>query len=185
MARRRLARSFFRGHYWSAVRNTGRSTPDPREGMAQVIRYRPGGGHVRRLRSLAVGVGILLSTQACGSTAPGASSAASAGGSAVGSAVQSAAPASQASQAAASSSAPSAAAQAVTLTLLEHQKPRCDVLTKVLPGFESAMATAGKNVKVNLTCDVVEDEAFRQKVTLAYQGDTPPDVTSYGGSWVP
>jgi len=47
------------------------------------------------------------------------------------------------------------------------------------------MTAAGKSVKVNLTCDVVEDEAFRQKVTLAYQGDTPPDVTSYGGSWVP
>ena len=101
------------------------------------------------------------------------------------------APASQAaaSQAAAgsqaASQAPASPAAPVTLTLWEHQKPRCDVLSKVIPDFQNAEKAAGKNVTVNLVCDVVEDEAFRQKVTLAYQGDTPPDVTSYPGAWVP
>ena len=41
------------------------------------------------------------------------------------------------------------------------------------------------NVKVNLTGDVVEDEQFRQNVTILYQGDNPPDITSYPGAWVP
>ena len=47
------------------------------------------------------------------------------------------------------------------------------------------MAKDGLNVKVKLTGDVVEDEQFRQNVTLLYQGDNPPDVTSYPGAWVP
>jgi multiple sugar transport system substrate-binding protein len=47
------------------------------------------------------------------------------------------------------------------------------------------MTAAGKSIKVNLVCDVVEDTAFQQKVTLLYQGDSPPDLTSYPGSWTP
>jgi multiple sugar transport system substrate-binding protein len=127
-----------------------------------------------RSRSLAALVAVVaIVAQACGSTAsPSPAAVAS---------QPAAAPASAPASAAAAPS----AAEAVTLTLLEHQKPRCDVLTKVLPGFESAETAAGKNVKVNLVCDVVEDEAFRQKITLDYQGDSPPDVTSYPGAWVP
>jgi multiple sugar transport system substrate-binding protein len=121
---------------------------------------------VRRSRSLAVLIGLVLVVQACASSASS----------------PSAAPATTAPSEAPAASTPP---EAVTLTLLEHQKPRCDVLTKILPTFEAAMVTAGKNIKVDLVCDVVEDEAFRQKITLDYQGDTPPDVTSYPGAWVP
>ena len=71
------------------------------------------------------------------------------------------------------------------LTLLEHQKPRQEVLAKILPICEDDLAKSGMNVKVNLTGDVVEDEQFRQNVTILYQGDNPPDITSYPGAWVP
>ena len=81
--------------------------------------------------------------------------------------------------------APSVAAAPVTLTLLEHQKPRMDVLAKIIPTCETSLAAQGLNVKVNVTGDVVEDEQFRSNVTIQYQGDTPPDVTSYPGAWVP
>ena len=83
------------------------------------------------------------------------------------------------------SAAPSTAAEAVELTLLEHQKPRLDVLAKILPMCEASLAEQGLNVKVNLTGEVTEDEQFRQNVTILYQGDNPPDITSYPGSWVP
>ena len=59
------------------------------------------------------------------------------------------------------------------------------MLAKIIPMCESSLAAAGMNVKVNLTGDVVEDEQFRQNVTILYQGDNPPDVTSYPGAWVP
>ena len=75
--------------------------------------------------------------------------------------------------------------EAVELTLLEHQKPRLDVLAKIIPMCEASLAEQGMNVKVNVTGDVVEDEQFRQTVTILYQGDSPPDITSYPGAWVP
>ena len=85
---------------------------------------------------------------------------------------------------AAATASPSAAAP-VELTLLEHQKPRQDVLAKILPMCEASLAKDGLNVKVKMTGDVVEDEQFRQNVTILYQGDSPPDITSYPGAWVP
>ena len=132
---------------------------------------------MRTSRPIALLFGVLFAVGACASSsttpAPATQPAASQPAASQPAASQ------PASQAAASLSAP------VALTLWEHQKPRCDVLTKVLPDFEAAEKAAGKDVTVNLVCDVIEDEAFRQKVTLAYQGDTPPDVTSYPGAWVP
>lgn len=88
------------------------------------------------------------------------------------------------SSAAVATAAPSAA-PTVELTLLEHQKPRQEILAKILPMCEASMAADGMNVKVAMTGDVVEDEQFRQNVTILYQGDNPPDVTSYPGAWVP
>jgi multiple sugar transport system substrate-binding protein len=85
---------------------------------------------------------------------------------------------------AAATASPSAAAP-VELTLLEHQKPRQEVLAKILPMCEASLAKDGMNVKVTMTGDVVEDEQFRQNVTILYQGDNPPDITSYPGAWVP
>ncbi len=116
---------------------------------------------------LAAAFGLAVVFQAC---SPGASPAPSTGATAT------APPASAGS--------PSAAAL-VELTLLEHQKPRLDALAKIIPMCETSLASAGLNVKVNITGDVVEDEQFRSNVTIQYQGDNPPDVTSYGGAWVP
>ncbi len=127
---------------------------------------------MRRSRAITAVFGLALIFQACSSTA--ATPAASTGGST---------PA--ASVAAPSVAAPSVAAAPVELTLLEHQKPRLDVLAKIIPMCEASLAQQGINVKVNLTGNVVEDEAFRQTVTTLYQGDNPPDITSYPGAWVP
>ncbi len=127
---------------------------------------------MRRSRAITAAFGLALIFQACSSTAS--TPAASTGGST---------PA--ASVAAPSVAAPSVAAAPVELTLLEHQKPRLDVLAKIIPMCEASLAQEGINVKVNLTGNVVEDEAFRQTVTTLYQGDSPPDITSYPGAWVP
>ena len=122
---------------------------------------------MRRSRALTAAFGLALVVQAC---SPGATTAPSSGGT---------------SAPSVAASAPASAAAAVELTLLEHQKPRQDVLAKILPICEASLAKDGLNVKVNLTGDVVEDEQFRQNVTILYQGDNPPDITSYPGAWVP
>ena len=124
---------------------------------------------MRRSRAVTAALGLALIIQACspGTASPSASNA----------------PSAEAPSAPAASA--SAAAAPVELTLLEHQKPRQEVLAKIIPMCESSLAAAGMNVKVNLTGDVVEDEQFRQNVTILYQGDNPPDVTSYPGAWVP
>ena len=126
---------------------------------------------MRRSRAITAAFGLLFIVQAC---SPGAASPAPSSGGTT-----------PAPSVAAPSTAPSAAAEAVELTLLEHQKPRQEVLAKIIPMCEAALATDGMNVKVNLTGNVVEDEQFRQNVTILYQGDNPPDVTSYPGAWVP
>ena len=124
---------------------------------------------MRRSRALAAVLGLVFIVQACNSTAsPAPASVTASAGSA----------------ATPSTAAPSAAEQ-VTLTLLEHQKPRLDVLAKVVPMCETTLASQGFNVKVNVTGSVVEDEQFRSNVTVLYQGDSPPDITSYPGAWVP
>lgn len=122
---------------------------------------------MRRSRAISAAFGLALIVQACspGATTP--------------------APTAAGTATAPSVAPPSVAAAPVELTLLEHQKPRQDVLAKILPMCEASMAKDGLNVKVNLTGDVVEDEQFRQNVTILYQGDNPPDITSYPGAWVP
>jgi multiple sugar transport system substrate-binding protein len=119
-----------------------------------------------RSRSLALLFGAVLVIQACTTAAsptPPASAPASA-------------------QASASSS----AAGAVELTVLEHQDLRVKAMKAIIPGFEAAMKAAGKNVTVNLVdANVANDDEFKQKVTVQFQGDAPADVTSYPGSWVP
>lgn len=79
----------------------------------------------------------------------------------------------------------SAAPVPVTLTVLEHQQLRADVLKKLLPQFEAAMAAQGKNIKVNLVENILPDDQFKTKLTLDYSTGNAPDVTSYPGSWTP
>ena len=98
---------------------------------------------MRKSRAVTAVFGLALVIQACSPSA--ASPAATTGAST--------AAATPAASAAAPSAAPSTAAEAVELTLLEHQKPRLDVLAKILPMCEASLAEQGLNVKVNLTGD--------------------------------
>jgi multiple sugar transport system substrate-binding protein len=121
---------------------------------------------VRRPRAISAAFSLAMVVQAC---APG----------------QAPAPSQGTATTAPSVGAPSLAAQPIPLTLLEHQTPRVEVLAKILPMCEAAMAKEGMNVKVAVSGASVEDEQFRSNVTVLYQGDSPPDVTSYPGAWVP
>jgi multiple sugar transport system substrate-binding protein len=70
----------------------------------------------------------------------------------------------------------------VELTLEDHQKPRVELLRKLLPKFEQDMAAKGKQVKVKLVEGPAEDDPFRSKLTLDYNSGNAPDVTSIGAA---
>jgi multiple sugar transport system substrate-binding protein len=70
----------------------------------------------------------------------------------------------------------------VELTLEDHQKPRVDLLRKLLPRFEQAMTAQGKQIKVKLVEGPAEDEPFKSKLTLDYNSGNAPDVTSIGAA---
>jgi multiple sugar transport system substrate-binding protein len=70
----------------------------------------------------------------------------------------------------------------VELTLQDHQKPRVELLRKLLPKFEQAMTTQGKQIKVKLVEGPAEDESFKSKLTLDYNSGNAPDVTSIGAA---
>ena len=124
---------------------------------------------MRRSSSLAVLVGVVLAIQACSSSATPTSPPASAG---------------------AASDAPSAgasmAAEPAVVTILEQQGPRRDVLNQIIPMFNAEMAAEGKNITAELVGQTVNDEElYQQNIVLGYQGDNPPDITSYRDSSVP
>jgi multiple sugar transport system substrate-binding protein len=70
----------------------------------------------------------------------------------------------------------------VELTLEDHQKPRVELLRKLLPKFEQAMTAQGKQIKVKLVEGPAEDGAFKSKLTLDYNSGNAPDVTSIGAA---
>jgi multiple sugar transport system substrate-binding protein len=70
----------------------------------------------------------------------------------------------------------------VELTLMDHQKPRVDLLRKLLPQFEQAMKAQGKQITVKLVEGPAEDGAFKSKLTLDYNSGNAPDVTSIGAA---
>lgn len=74
----------------------------------------------------------------------------------------------------------------VTITVLDSQAPRIEALNKIKPMCEAEMAKQGMNVTLNIVdAAVPDDKTFQSKLAILYQGDNPPDVTSYGGAWVP
>jgi multiple sugar transport system substrate-binding protein len=78
------------------------------------------------------------------------------------------------------------AADPVTVTILEHQQPRIDALNKIKPMCEADLAKQGMNVTLNIVdAQVADDSEFHTKLPILYQGDSPPDITSYPGAWVP
>jgi multiple sugar transport system substrate-binding protein len=70
----------------------------------------------------------------------------------------------------------------VELTLEDHQKPRVELVRKLLPKFEQEMAAKGKQIKVKLVEGPAEDEPFKSKLTLDYNSGNAPDVTSIGAA---
>jgi multiple sugar transport system substrate-binding protein len=70
----------------------------------------------------------------------------------------------------------------VELTLEDHQKPRVELLRKLLPTFEKEMAAKGKQITVKLIEGPAEDGAFKSKLTLDYNAGNAPDVTSIGAA---
>jgi len=70
----------------------------------------------------------------------------------------------------------------VELTLEDHQKPRVELLRKLLPKFEQEMAAKGRQITVKLIEGPAEDGAFKSKLTLDYNAGNAPDVTSIGAA---
>jgi multiple sugar transport system substrate-binding protein len=68
----------------------------------------------------------------------------------------------------------------VELTLLDHQKPRVDLMKKLLPKFEQAMAAQGKQITVKLLEGPAPDDQFTTKLTLDFNSGNAPDVSSFG-----
>lgn len=72
-----------------------------------------------------------------------------------------------------------------TITLLEYQQARADVVEDLIPEFESDMAEQGKDIEVELVTDILTDDQFRTKITQQFHSGTAPDVVDMGGSYVP
>ena len=70
---------------------------------------------------------------------------------------------------------------AVELTVLDHQEPRLNLMSELLPMFEEAMAAAGTPITVELLEGPAPDTEFRTKLTLDFSSGNAPDVTSFGG----
>lgn len=73
----------------------------------------------------------------------------------------------------------------VTIKLLEYQQTRADVVKKLIPRFEKAMANKGKDIKVQLVTDILTDTQFKTKITQQLHSGTAPDVIDMGASYVP
>src|SRR5262245_26989227 len=80
----------------------------------------------------------------------------------------------------------SAQAEPVTITVLEHQPLRIEALNKIKPLCEASLKEQGMDVTIDVVdAAVADDSAFQAKLPILYQGDSPPDVTSYPGAWLP
>jgi len=64
----------------------------------------------------------------------------------------------------------------VTISVMENQQTRIDVLKKLLPGFEAEMKKQGKDIKVNLVADVLTDDQFKTKITQQLIAGQAPDL---------
>lgn len=73
----------------------------------------------------------------------------------------------------------------VTVSILEYKKVGVEVMRKVIPGFEAAMRKQGKNIKVKLIADNLNDEQFKTKITQQLIAGQAPDVIDTGDSFIP
>lgn len=70
----------------------------------------------------------------------------------------------------------------VTITLLEYQQSRAEVMEQLIPEFEAAMAAEGQEIEVELVTDILTDGDFNTKMTQQLHAGTAPDVIDTGGS---
>jgi len=73
----------------------------------------------------------------------------------------------------------------ITLTLLESQQIRAQILQKLIPQFEAAMAAKGQHITVKLIKDIVPSNNYQTLLTEDYNAGTAPDVADYGITWLP
>ena len=73
----------------------------------------------------------------------------------------------------------------VTVSIVEYQQTRIDSVKKIIPGFEAAMKKQGKDIKVKLISDVLNDEQFKTKITQQLIAGQAPDLLDIGDSLVP
>jgi multiple sugar transport system substrate-binding protein len=73
----------------------------------------------------------------------------------------------------------------VTISIVEFQQTRIDIVEKLLPGFEAEMKKQGKDIKVDLLADVLTDEQFKTKITQQLIAGQAPDLLDLGDSLVP
>jgi multiple sugar transport system substrate-binding protein len=71
----------------------------------------------------------------------------------------------------------------ITLTLLESQQIRANVLQQLIPQFEAAMAAKGQHITVKLIKDIVPDD--QTLLAEDYSAGTAPDVADFGISYLP
>jgi multiple sugar transport system substrate-binding protein len=73
----------------------------------------------------------------------------------------------------------------VTISIMEYQQTRIDIVEKLIPGFEAAMKEQGKDIKVELISDNLNDEQFKTKMTQQLIAGEAPDLLDMGDSLVP
>ncbi len=73
----------------------------------------------------------------------------------------------------------------ITVTLLENQQIRAQILEKLIPQFEAAMAAKGQHITVKLVKDIVPDNNYQTLLTEDYNAGTAPDVADFGITWLP
>lgn len=73
----------------------------------------------------------------------------------------------------------------VTISIMEYQQTRIDIVEKLIPGFEAEMKEQGRDVTVNLIADQLNDEQFKTKITQQFIAGEAPDVIDMGESLVP
>jgi len=73
----------------------------------------------------------------------------------------------------------------ITLTLLESQQIRAQILQQLIPQFEAAMAAKGQHITVKLVKDIVPGNNYQTLLTEDYNAGTAPDVADYGITWLP
>lgn len=67
-----------------------------------------------------------------------------------------------------------------TISIVEIKQTNIDAIKKEIPGFEAAMKEQGKDIKVELIEDILNDEQFKTKMTQQLVAGEAPDILDIG-----